>query len=169
MDANVSQQGMVFVYCILSGVAIGLVFDFLRIIRRMSRAGPVLTQFLDVVFWASAILLFSFCVFTFNDGDIRWFEFFAMAAGAGAHFILISPWLVKASIIALSFLGNILKFVLKILLFPIGIILKVLQKTCIFVFSPIKGVANILKKLLKNNFYKIFKSFKRFKLRLKKV
>src|SRR5690625_1958156 len=60
---------------ILTGIVIGFVFDFFRILRRSFKTSDIVTYIQDFMFWicTGAILLFS--IFKFNNGEFRGYIF----------------------------------------------------------------------------------------------
>jgi spore cortex biosynthesis protein YabQ len=77
-------QWPVFLACIYGGLAIGLVYDALGIVRSAAGKGLLVTAVADISFWilAGAIILIVSALS--NDGEIKLY----MALGFGAGYLL---------------------------------------------------------------------------------
>ena len=136
------------------GIVIGVLFDIFRILRRSFKTADWLTTLQDILFWILAGFIILFSIFKFNNGEIRSYIFVGIALGVLIYILTISKYIVKYSVI-------IIKFIKKILSYPINLILKILN---FLLIKPIKFLAQKLstffKKILlnwkkKKEFYEI--------------
>ena len=67
------NQAFLFLVFTLTGVIIGLLFDFFRILRRTIKTSNIITYIEDVLFWILTGLLILYNIWYFNNGEIRIF------------------------------------------------------------------------------------------------
>ncbi|MGI5898656.1 MAG: spore cortex biosynthesis protein YabQ [Christensenellales bacterium] len=77
-------QWPVFLACIYGGLAIGLVYDLMGIVRSAAGRGLLITAAADISFWMLAGAIILIVSVLANDGDIRLY----MALGFGAGYLL---------------------------------------------------------------------------------
>ncbi len=118
----------VFFLCGLCGIACGIVYDLLRVIRRTLNAGPKMTFFFDIIFWLICASLTFGMIFYSNYGVIRWYEGVGLIIGAVAYFLSVSHVITEGGTIILKFFMKATKNVFKILLFPFLFIFDRLKK-----------------------------------------
>lgn len=134
------NQAYLFLVFSLTGVAIGVLFDFFRILRRTIKTSNVITYVEDVLFWILTGLLVLYNIWYFNNGEIRIFMFLGIILGV---------------LIYMSTLSNIL----------INIFSKILQTIIRILEMPIKTILKILKRIM-TTFTTIFTKFtKKFKIK----
>ena len=129
---------------IITGIVIGVLFDIFRILRRSFKTADWLTTLQDILFWILTGFVILFSIFKFNDGEIRGYIFVGIALGVFIYMLTLSKYIVKYSVI-------IIKFIKKIISYPINLILK------IFSFWLIKPIKFLIKKI-STFFKKIFQN-----------
>lgn len=122
----------------LSGAVITIVYDLLRIFRRVISHGNLWIGIEDFVFWVwTALWIFS-VLYRENDGNLRMYTILSMALGMLLYHMTISEPLVEFS-------GKILKKVFFILLYP----LRMLKIPIIFLQKKLKNLTHgIIMKIL---------------------
>ncbi len=155
----VLNQAYLFLIFIINGIIIGLLFDFFRISRRVISTNDMATYLEDVLFWilAGAIMLYS--IFVFNNGELRLFMFLGVLLGAFTYMIFISSHMIAISVKIIM----LLKKVLGILIIPLKVVYKAIQK--IF-FKPVHFLFINIRKNISNfgtQFYKNIKNSKKDK------
>ncbi len=125
---------------ILNGAFITIVYDVLRVFRRVIPHGNFWIGAEDFVFWIwTAFWVFS-VLYRENDGNLRMYTMIAMAAGMLLYHLTVSEPLVKV-------LGKILRKILKLLLYP----LKIVKFYILFFGKKLKKlVSGIIMKLIHN-------------------
>ena len=121
------NQAYLFLVFSLTGVAIGLLFDFFRILRRSIKTNNLITYIEDVLFWILTGLLILYNIWYFNDGEIRIYIFIGIIMGLLVYMSTLSSILIKI-------FTKILQTVIKILEFPIKTIISIFRK----IFTKIK-------------------------------
>lgn len=169
MAISATHQALVFSLCIAGGFILGVLFDIFRIIRRAVNAGNVVTGVLDFLFWVLAAVLVFGTIFIINNGEVRAYEFLALALGLVLYFVCISRAFVRFSLFLIKWTKKIVTAVCRILFFPVKWILKALRVSVITVWSPVKGGLRFFKKLFAKMWERLEKSCQNFRKRLKKV
>ena len=137
---NIQTQSFTFIIFILVGILIGIVFDIFRIIRRSFKTPDFITYIEDILFWIISGALLLFCIFTFNNGELRLYLFVSIILGNLLYLFTLSKYFIKIS----TYLINILK---KILYYPYSIIKKIIKK----IYNPlVKFLRNVKINLTKN-------------------
>lgn len=144
----VTNQAYLFLIFVINGIIIGLVFDFFRILRISFKTKDFVTYIEDIIFWIITGIILLYSIFIFNNGQIRLFMFIGVGIGIISYILLVSKYVIKINV----FIVNLIK---KIILIPLNFIYKIIKK--IF-FRPIsfaiinigKFSTNIIKKAKKN-------------------
>lgn len=161
MPVNVSQQTVVFLACILTGIASGIIGDFLTVMSSKLRFNKGAVFVKDIVFWFVVVGFFFSVIYRLNGAVLRWYVFLGAFFGGLFYILLIRQTAVR---IIVRVIGFFLKFLQKIFGFfmrPIRIICRL--------FKPIaRYVQNIRKKM--NNFVqKNIEKIRRIKILLNKI
>ncbi len=100
----------------LSGVLLLAAYDVLRLLRRIVPHSRAFVNGEDILFWIGASIFIFRVIYTLNDGSIRSFGIFCMAAGMGMYHFSLSDMLVGIlyRIFGVSIL-KLVKFIKKIL------------------------------------------------------
>lgn len=118
-----SQFNIVFIF-FLTGICIGLLFDFFRIQRKVLRTCDFITYIQDILFWIVSGLIIIFVIMKYTNGEIRIYMVFGIILGILIYFLIISKYIMKIFVCILSFLLNIIGK----LLFPLKKIYKIIKK-----------------------------------------
>ncbi len=77
-------------YC---GLFIGLVYEVLRLLRRVFQAGKWLTALFDILFWIIAAVVAALALFIINGGNLRLYSVCGFLLGAMMFIFGVSPLL----------------------------------------------------------------------------
>lgn len=150
METIIIQLNSLFIY-IISGMIIGVLFDFFRILRKSFHTPDFITYIEDILFWIITGIFLLFLLFNFSNGEIRIYTFLGLLIGIIVYMIFISKFIIKVSVTIVKFIKNIILKILSILFFPIKKLLKILKKIYIpftfFVINIKKSISNIIKKI----------------------
>ena len=119
-----SQFNTVFIF-FLTGICIGLLFDFFRIQRKVLRTCDFITYIQDILFWIVSGLIIIFVIMKYTNGEIIIYMILGIILGILIYFLIISKYIMKIFVCILSFLLNIIGK----LLFPIKKIYKIIKKS----------------------------------------
>lgn len=102
MDGIYSELDILWASFVL-GVALTLIYDLLRLGRRIIHRGWFLTGVEDILFWLLAALCFTVMSLQKNDGNYRWYMIAAAVSGGYSclflekmlknSFYLLKKWL----------------------------------------------------------------------------
>lgn len=140
------DQAYIFLVFSLTGIVIGFLFDFFRILRRSIKTPNIITNIEDMLFWILSGILILYNIWYFNSGEIRIYIFFAIILG-----ILVYMSVLSSAIIQIF--SKVLQIIIKIVELPIKKIITI-NRTLITKISTI-FIKNLKKvKIKKGNFEK---------------
>lgn len=109
------NQAYLFLVFSLTGVAIGILFDFFRILRRSIKTSNLVTYIQDILFWILTGIIVLYSIWYFNNGELRIFVFLGLIIGILIYMTTLSSIIVKIFTKILVFGINILKVPFKII------------------------------------------------------
>ena len=89
------DQAYLFLVFSLTGVAIGILFDFFRILRRSIKTVDIITYIEDILFWILTGLLVLYNIWYFNNGEIRIYMFLGIIMGILVYMSTLSSIIIK--------------------------------------------------------------------------
>ena len=105
----------------LTGVVIGFLFDFFRILRKSIKTPNFVTYIEDILFWILTGLLILYNIWYFNDGEIRIYMFLGIIIGVLLYMSTLSKLIIYI-------FSTILEFIIKIVKIPFKAIFSVFRK-----------------------------------------
>lgn len=139
----VTNQAYLFLIFTINGIIIGLLFDIFRILRRSFKTSDGITYIQDILFWILTGFILLYSIFTFSNGEIRFYMFLGVFLGCLIYMLLFSKYFIKINVKIILVLKKIIGKILSIVLFPINIIIRFIKK--IF-FKPINFITINIKK-----------------------
>lgn len=133
------NQAYLFLVFSLTGVTIGTLFDFFRILRKTVKTSNIITYIEDVLFWILTGLLILYNIWYFNSGEIRIFMFLGIMLGVLIYMSTLSGIIVKLFSKLLQSLIKILEIPLKTIISILKKIMSILDKIFIKKFENKKG------------------------------
>lgn len=131
---------------LLCGCFMVLVYDALRVFRRIVKHGTVWLAIEDMVYWISCALLIFAMLYQTNDGLIRGFAIGGIIIGMLLYNQLISPWAVRG-------LVWLIQKILRMISLPFRFAQKHLKKPAaacrLKILRFLRKVRKILKKIKK--------------------
>ena len=159
------NQANLFLIFTINGILIGLLFDIFRILRKSFKTLDIITYTEDLIFWILTGLLLLYSIFTFSNGEVRFYMFLAVFCGCLIYMLLFSKYFININVKIIAIIKKIIKTILSIVILPFKIILQLLKK--IF-FKPINFMTINLKKI-GNNIQKKSKNIFKLQKNKKKV
>ncbi len=153
-----SNQAYLFVMFIINGILIGFLFDIFRILRKSFKTKDIITYIEDVTFWILTGILTLYFIFKYNNGEIRLYIFFGIIFGTLIYILTLSKYIIKFSVTIINFIKSVLIKIIKIITYPIKLVINILKKLLFrpisFIFINIRTIfskskinlANIIKK-----------------------
>lgn len=138
------NQAYLFLVFSLTGVIIGVLFDFFRILRRSIKTPNVITYIEDILFWILTGLLVLYNIWYFNNGEIRIYMFLGIILGILIYMSALSNIIIKI-------FSKILQTIIKVLELPFKTIIAIFRK---IITAIVKIVTKFTKKFTtkKGNF-----------------
>jgi len=150
---STSNQAYVFLSTVYAGFIIGFFYDCCRIVRKMIKAGVIVTGILDLVFWSMMGMLSFLVIFYVNDGDVRLYNIAGFAIGWILYILALSPFVMKALNWIYKTLARAFNWLMKILLWPFHMLLRGMA----FLFRRLKAILSPFLVRLKSKIKSIFK------------
>lgn len=143
----VENQAYLFLVFSLTGILIGFLFDFFRILRKSFRTTDLITCIEDMIFWILSGILILYNIWYFNNGEIRLFIILGIIMGIIIYFLTLSNIILKIFYVIINFIKKVVIQLFKIIVIPFKPIALIYKKICDI-------ITNIVKKIIKNR--KIF-------------
>ncbi|MCC8162391.1 MAG: spore cortex biosynthesis protein YabQ [Lachnospiraceae bacterium] len=137
MSSAILDELRFFALAVLRGALILAVYDVIRIFRRVISHGVWAVALEDLFYWIATALLTFELLYRENDGAVRGYALFAIAAGMLFYHQTVSAWIVEH-------IAGILRLIFGILFAPFQFLLRKLRK-----FLKLTG--RFHKKKLKNH------------------
>lgn len=138
------------------GVALGLVFDIFRIMRRSFRCANRCVWLQDILLWLCALAVVCVTLYVTNSAGVRLYEFFGFGAGAASYMATVSRFVVKGATAVISFLKKIVRTAVAALTWPFSMLIKIVSPVFLFIGKTKKCIGSKVKgKIAK--IHKIFK------------
>lgn len=115
MSPGILKELQFFGLAVLRGVLILVLYDMLRIFRRIVPHGVWAVALEDILYWIGTALLIFQLLYRENDGAVRGYALFAVAVGMLLYHQIFSNWLV-------GHIAGVLNWCLGILLKPFRVI-----------------------------------------------
>lgn len=131
----VGNQAYLFLIFTFTGMAIGILFDIFRALRKNFNTSDILISIQDILFWIITGFMILYNIWYFNDGEIRIFMFLGIILGVLIYILTLSS-------IIFQLLYKILTIAKSILIKPIQAIIKLFN-------GVFEGFLKILQKNLK--------------------
>ena len=160
MYTNNLEQLIIFIYFILTGIILGIIFDIFRKLRKSFKTSDIVTNIEDIIFGITTEIILLVAIFLFNNGGLRFFVFIGITFGILIYMLFISKYFIKLNVTIINFIKRIiilltkpfiilLKFIKKIFLKPISFICINLKLLINKIFNKFKKTTKINKKSIK--------------------
>lgn len=113
MSLNISVELYLLCKAIVSGVKLGVLYDFIRICRRLFRRNAVFVGIEDIVFWSASGVYVFYIMYQFNGGSMRLNAIVFIALGMLLYEVSLSRMIVKYFSLFLLKIKNIILRLLK--------------------------------------------------------
>lgn len=161
MSNGIWEELAVFLKSMAGGMIILVVYDILRIFRRVVKHGVLAVAAEDLLYWIACSIFLFRMLYRANDGIIRWFCLFGIALGMVIYNFSISRYFVKGvSWLLNRFLDGIIR------------VLSIVFRPFVWVFRKIKKMMGFFnkkrRKIAKKSTKRLKKAGKEFKIFLSK-
>ncbi|NLK97587.1 spore cortex biosynthesis protein YabQ [Defluviitalea saccharophila] len=138
MIVSISEQAQIFIAAVEAGIIIGIFYDVFRIIRKIIPHPDWLIQLEDLIYWIIVSGFMFFVLFSKNYGEIRGFALLGAFLGNVTYFFTFSIFLMKISDWIIYWIKRIIRGLIRIVLIPIKIILKILSYPYKWIARPMR-------------------------------
>ena len=128
MILSIKEQADVFLYIFSAGVAAGIFYDVIRIIRKNIKHNALAVNAEDIAYWLTVTVLVFLFMLNKNNADIRFFAVIGFYLGMGLYNFLLSPMVMKVLNFLLGIIKSLIKILLQIIFTPLRLIWLVIGK-----------------------------------------
>lgn len=107
--AGIIKELQFFGLAVLRGILMLVLYDLLRIIRRVISHGVWAVAMEDLCYWLAAVFLVFQLIYQENDGALRGYALFAVGVGMAAYHWSVSSWLVEHISAVLNVIYGVVK------------------------------------------------------------
>ncbi|MDR3559994.1 MAG: spore cortex biosynthesis protein YabQ [Negativicutes bacterium] len=129
---NFAGQLETFLITIITGMVLGMMFDFYRIMRGVFRPRWLVTSVTDLLYWLLATAVVFVALLLGNWGEIRLYVFFGLFAGILCYFRLLSRSVIRLQIgvirLAVKTVRTAVSILDHVLFRPVGFMLRLVVK-----------------------------------------
>lgn len=138
----VTSQAYLFLIFTINGIVIGILFDIFRILRKSFKTSDLITYIQDILFWILTGIILLYSIFTFSNGEVRFYMFLGVFLGCLIYMLAFSKYFININVKIIITTKKIIWKILSIIIFPLKLIAEFIKK--IF-FRPINFVTINLK------------------------
>lgn len=128
MQNSVAYELTVFGGAGAAGVIIAFLYDMFRLKRRMVRTKTAMVHFEDIVFWVIAAIIFFLSSYVISNGETRAYYYMGSFIGGILYFSILSKPLLW-----------LLTELIRIILWPIVMLINILKPIMEFLFAKLKN------------------------------
>jgi len=128
MYSTVAMEAVFFLSSIVAGLCAAFLYDLLRISRRILGPSDAVVNVQDVIFLATAALILFYAAYLKNSGEVRWQGFIGCGLGAVLYAVIVKNRVLNASTFVIKWIVRIIQRIIKILFFPVSLMMKILKK-----------------------------------------
>ena len=122
MSETIIRDNYFLFYSLVMGISVTVLYDLLRIFRRVVKHGDALISLEDLIYWVVVAISVFYMMHEENNGTMRWFAILGALTGMFIYKKLISNFFVNTISSALNFLLKYLKKVIYILFTPVRVV-----------------------------------------------
>jgi len=167
MAVSVTNQFHIFLLSLAGGALAGVFFDMFRTFRRLVRAGVIWVGVQDILYWLLCAAAAFFFLYRTNYGQPRWYIFCGILFGALFYHLLLKDRMVRLFLGLTRILAAILRFLVRVLIFPCTILYRFFRPVVLFVWHPCHAVGRRIRRKWCAFCATLRKGVKKFKKRLK--
>ena len=112
---------------IMAGVFLGFIWDIYRLIRHYGKFKTTGTVIGDIIYWIVSITISTRLILDISYGNVRFFILMGFVAGALLYFYGISSYVLKLFIFIIDSIIKVIKTVLHLLIDPIKFIIRKIE------------------------------------------
>jgi len=115
----ISEQAFLFLTCVKTGIIMGVLYDIIRVIRKIIKHPNWVVHLEDLIYWIACGCFAFIMIFWKNYGQIRGFVFLGMLIGGILYFTTVSSYFIKIiTQIIKSFIIVPIRCIMKVIIIP---------------------------------------------------
>ncbi|MBE5040253.1 spore cortex biosynthesis protein YabQ [Ructibacterium gallinarum] len=122
-----------FLWSLLAGSVLALLYDVLRAVRKMAGGSGFSVNTEDILFFLFAGIILFWMAFYKNGGQLRWQGFLGTVAGFIIYRCIFRDFITNAMIRFCGIFINILTWILKMVLLPLRLVYRIIKKPFVVV------------------------------------
>ena len=119
MNQMVTDQSLLFLTAVQIGVFMGVLFDLVRIFRKLIKHPSFLVQIEDMLYWVVCGFVGFYMLYICNYADVRPYIFIGIILGGVFYFATFSILFMKIATKVIFYIRFFLKELIKLLLIPL--------------------------------------------------
>lgn len=128
MILSLNAQALLFLLTVVSGSAIGLLYDVIRIFRKMIPHKNLFIQVEDALYWICVIFCMFLIMLRENYGEIRFFSVCGAFLGMALYYLIVSPVVNAVSDKVVAVLKYVISLFFTILFTPFRLVYLIFRK-----------------------------------------
>lgn len=124
---TISDQVFLFLTCVQTGIIMGMLYDLIRIFRKIIHHPNWMVQIEDLLYWLTCGCFAFIMLYWENYGQIRVFVFAGILIGSVLYFLTFSIIFMKIASWLIFWLKKIVNYLIKLVLAPIRCIIRILN------------------------------------------
>lgn len=137
---TINEQAFLFLTCVKTGIFMGMLYDFIRVFRKIIRHPNWVVQIEDLLYWVTCGCFAFVMIYWKNYGQIRSFVFLGMVIGITLYFCTVSILFMKITTKAINWTQKAVNRILNFVLIPIKCIIVVIRTPIIYALNICKAV-----------------------------
>lgn len=143
-----------FVWSLASGIILGLLYDILRLRRKIIRTCDIVVNVEDILFIILGGITATVLAYVLNNGFFRVYSLISISLGFCLYRVTVGSRLVDAFAYVYMLCCKGIKFVFRLMLVPVSWIIKIMNKS---VFVTVRCFSALAKKELKHKYNRFSK------------
>jgi len=156
---SMSSQAWLFLSSVLTGAAIGLLYDVFRVLRKTAPHSGLAVQLEDLLFWVAATGLTFYYMLHRNYGEIRPFVLIGITIGLVLYFATLSRWVLVVLVAVVNYIKKVVAAAVRIILTPVRIIVAWMAKPIRKAYGATRKKARRIKRYGQNKLRKASRDF----------
>jgi len=124
---TINEQVFLFLTCVQTGVMMGMLYDLIRIFRKIIQHPNWMVQIEDLLYWVTCGCFAFIMLYWENYGQIRVFVFAGILIGSVLYFLTFSILFMKVATWVIFWIKKIINQLIQFVLIPIKCIIRILD------------------------------------------
>lgn len=139
MEVKFGPDLTYFLCSLALGIILAALYDILRFTRKVIRTSDIVVNIQDILFIVASGGLIAAAAYLANNGCFRVYSVFSVALGFGAYRAVVQSRVVRLLTVIYGGICRVVKFMAKILLFPLKTAVRLIGKPLIVTVGSAAG------------------------------